>query len=287
MMPALILAFVALCSFPGDSQKPGTSSKPGAPPKPADSSKPADSTKPGDTSKQGAAWLQKTESHLYCWPKPGSLVHFQVRTNMLESTIALMEKDPEVASDPDKGKWVDALKHLSISGVLDTETGTVTTNVELRYEPLNPKGKAASEKLKSGVATTISNAFQGLPLSDPSMLRKGGSVVGAEEREGSVFVTVTGKTEGEQSRIQVNRRTELPESVEMKDLSMKVRFVEVVPGRFAPARLDVQSTAGKESHAEYAYQKAGEIAFPSTIRVFQGHQVITFSFVSLKVDPRP
>lgn len=274
MISALSFAFVALCSFPGDLQKPKIPTKP------------ADTSKPVDASKEGADWLQKMESHLYSWPKPGSLVHFQVRTNMLEATIAAMEKDPEVATDPDKGRWVDALKHVTINGLLDTETGTVTTNVELRYEPTNPKGKAASEKLKSGVASTISNAFQGLPLNDPSLLRKGGSVVGMEERDGLVFVTVTGKGKGDENRIQMNRRTELPESIEMKDLSMRVRYVEVVPGRFAPARLDVQSTAGKESHVEYAYQKAGEISFPSTIRVFQGHQAITFSFVSLKIDPR-
>ena len=263
MMPACFFAFVALSVFPGDSSKPG------------------------DASKEGARWLEKTESHLYAWPKPGSLVHFQVRTNMLEVAIAAMEKDPEVATDPDKGRWVDALKHVSISGSLDTETGVVTTNVELRYEPSNPKGKVASEKMKSSVATMILNAFQGLPLHDPSLMRKGGSIVGTEEREDTVLVTVTGKEEGERNRIQLNRRTALPESIEMKDFSLRVRYVEVVPGRFAPARLDVKSTAGKESHAEYAYQKAGEIAFPSTIRVFQGPQTVTFSFVSLKVDPRP
>jgi hypothetical protein len=263
MIPAHFLAFVVLSVFPGDPSKPGAAPK------------------------QEPTWIDKTESHLYCWPKPGSLVHFQVRTNMLEATIAAMEKDPEVATNPDKGKWVDALKHVSIDGTLDTETGVVTTNVDLRYEPVNPKGKAASEKLKSGVASMISNAFQGLPLHDPTLLRKGGSILGTEERGDAVFVTVTGKEKGDQNRIQLNRRSELPESIEMKDISMRVRYAEVVPGRFAPSRLDVKSNSGKESHAEYAYQKAGDIAFPSTIRVFQGPQTVTFSFVSLKVDPRP
>ena len=167
MMPATFLAFVALSVFPGDTSKSGAAPK------------------------QDPTWIDKSESHLYSWPKPGSIVHFQVRTNMLEATIAAMEKDPEVATDPDKGKWVDAIKHVSIDGSLDTETGAVTTNVELRYEPVNPKGKAASEKLKTGLASMISNAFQGLPLHDPSLMRKGGSILGTEERGDSVFVTVT------------------------------------------------------------------------------------------------
>jgi hypothetical protein len=262
MLSPSLLAFVVLTAVSGDAPKPGAAPK------------------------QEPTWIDKSESHLYSWPKPGSLVHFQVRTNVLEATIAAMDKDPEVATDPDKGKWVDALKHVSITGSLDTETGVVTTNVEVRYEPINPKGKAASEKLKSGVASMISNAFQGLPLHDPSLLRKGGSIVGTEERGDSIFVTVTGKKDGEQNRIQLNRRSELPESIEMKDLSMRVRYAEVVPGRFAPSRLDVKSNGGNESHAEYTYQQAGDISFPSTIRVFQGTQTITFSFVSLKVDPR-
>jgi hypothetical protein len=255
MMPALHLALVALVSFPGG------------------------------TAADGAAWLEKSESHLYAWPKPGSLVHFQVRTNMLEPAIASMEKDPAVATDPDKSRWVETLRHVSISGTMDTATGTVTTDVDLRYEPSNPQGKAVSDKMKSGLASMISNAFQALPLHDPSLLRKGGSVVGAEERDDAVLVTVTGKSESDRNTIQVNRRTALPESIETAELTMRIRYVEVVPGRFAPARLDVRSPSGKESHAEYAYQKAGDLAFPSTIRVSQGPQSATFTFVSLKVDP--
>jgi hypothetical protein len=241
---------------------------------------------PGDPAKDAAAWLEKAEAQLYTWPKPASIVRFQVRTNMLETAIAAMEKDPEVASDPDKGKWVDALKHASISGAADTETGAVDVTVELRYEPSNPKGKAVSDKLKSTLATTISNAFQGLPFHDPSLLPKGGSVVGAEERDDTVLVSVSGKGSDETSKIAVSRRTALPESMETKALSMRMRYVEVVPGRFAPSRLDVRTSAGKESHAEFAYQRAGEIAFPSSIRVSQGTQSATFTFVSLKVEPR-
>lgn len=240
----------------------------------------------GDPAKDAAAWLEKSEAQLYTWPKPASIVRFQVRTNMLDAAIAAMEKDPDVAADPDKGKWVDALKHASISGTADTETGAVDVTVELRYEPSNPKGKAASDKLKSGLSTAVSNAFQGLPFHDPSLRPKGGSVIGAEERDDSVLVTVSGKKPDDQSKIVVNRRSSLPESMETKALSMRMRYVEVVPGRFAPSRLDVRTSAGKESHADYAYQRAGEIAFPSTIRVSQGTQSVTFTFVSLKVEPR-
>jgi hypothetical protein len=257
MTPAICLALLALMSFPGGSAA------------------------------DGEAWLEKSESHLYVWPKPGALVRFQVRTSMLEPAIAAMEKDPAVSSDPDKSRWVDALKHASISGTMDTATGTVTTDVDLRYEPSSPQGKAVSDKLKSGLASMISNAFQGLPLHDPSLLRKGGSVVGAEERDDTVLVTVTGKSESDRNKIQLNRRTALPESIETAEFTMRIRYVEVVPGKFAPARLDVRSPSGKESHAEYAYQKAGDLAFPSTIRVSQGPQSATITLVSLKVDPLP
>jgi hypothetical protein len=241
---------------------------------------------PGDPAKDAAAWLEKSEALLYTWPKPASIVRFQVRTNMLDSAIAAMEKDPDVASDPDKGKWVDALKHASISGTADTETGAVDVTVELRYEPSNPKGKAASDKLKSGIASAISNAFQSLPLHDSSLTPKGGSVVGAEERDDTVLVTISGKTADETNKLTLNRRTGLPESMETKALSMRMKYVEVVPGRFAPTRLDVRTSTGKDSHADFAYQRAGDIAFPSTVRVSQGTQSVTFSFVSLKVEPR-
>jgi hypothetical protein len=59
-----------------------------------------------------------------------------------------------------------------------------------------------------------------------------------------------------------------------------------MPGRFAPARLEVRTPAGKESRADYAYQRAGELAFPSTIKVSQGAQSVTISFVSIQVEPR-
>jgi hypothetical protein len=70
----------------------------------------------------------------------------------------------------------------------------------------------------------------------------------------------------------------------MKDMTLRFRFVEVMPGRFAPARLEVRSPGGKESLAEYAYQRAGELAFPSTIKVSQGATSATISFVSIQVE---
>ena len=133
----------------------------------------------GDATSDGTAWIGKTEARLYSWPKPGSLVRFQVRTNLLDAKIAELEKDPETAADPDKTRWVDALKHVTIRGEVDTATGKVTSEIVLRYEPSNPKGKAASAKTKAWLSSAIAGVFQGLPLQDPSMLRKGGTVIGS------------------------------------------------------------------------------------------------------------
>jgi hypothetical protein len=238
----------------------------------------------GDPAVDGTKWLAKSESHLYVWPKPGSRVSFDVRTNMLEPAIAALEKDPSVAADPDKNRWVDALRHIEIHGTIDTGTGKVDTQVELRYEPSDPRGKSASDKMKAGIATLISKAFEGLPLHDPGLLHKAGAVVGAEERSDTVIVTVTGKDEKDKATIHLNRRSELPDSVDGAELSVRMKYVEVVPGKFALSRLDTRTAAGKETHAEYTYQKAGSLSFPSTIRVFEGQQVASFSFVSLKVE---
>ena len=239
----------------------------------------------GDATAEGRAWLRKTEAALYAWPDPGSVVRFQVRTNLLDPAIEMLSKDPE-ASDPDKSRWLDALRQPTITGTLDTETGEVSTQVTLRYEPKDPEGKVASDKTKALLSTTIAGAFKALPFHDASMLGTKGSVVSSEEQGEIVIVKVARPGSDEPATIRLNQRTALPEAIEMPESSMRFRFVEVFPGRFAPSRLEVKPKGGKESRAEYAYQKAGEIAFPSTIKIAQGPQSATITFVSLQVEPR-
>ena len=240
----------------------------------------------GDAPAEATAWIEKSEARLYSWPKPGNVVHFQVRTNLLDPLIAEFEKDPEASSDPEKSRWVASLKRATIRGTADTGTGKVSIDVVLAYEPSSPAGKGASDKLKEWLSSTISKAFEGLPLSDPTMLRKGGSVIGSEDRGEDVLVTVSGKGPDDKSKIHLNKRSNLPETIEMKDMTLRYRFVEVMPGRFAPARLEVKGSKVKDSLAEYAYQRAGELAFPSTIKVSQGTTSATISFVSIQVEPR-
>lgn len=238
----------------------------------------------GDPPAEATAWIEKTEARLYVWPKPGNVVRFQVRTNLLDPVIAEMEKEKDAETDPEKSRWIASLKRATIRGSADTGTGKVSVQVEFAYEPTSPKVRIASDKLKDSLASMVSKAFEGLPLHDPSMLRKGGSVTGSEDRGEDVVVTISGKGEGDKSRIHVNKRSNLPESIEMKDMTLRYHYVEVMPGRFAPARLDVLDKAGKETRAEYAYQRAGELAFPSTIKVSQGTASATISFVSIQVE---
>jgi hypothetical protein len=40
-----------------------------------------------------------------------------------------------------------------------------------------------------------------------------------------------------------------------------------------------------ESHAEYSYQKLGELLFPETVRVKSGDQTATVKFHSLVIEP--
>jgi hypothetical protein len=239
----------------------------------------------GDAPAEATAWIEKTEARLYSWPKPGNVVRFQVRTNLLDPVIAEMEKEKDAETDPEKSRWIASLKRATIRGTADTGTGKVSIQVDLSYEPTSPKVRIASDKLKDTLASMVSKAFEGLPLHDPSMLRRGGSVTGSEDRGEDVVVTITGKSADDKSRIHLNKRSNLPESIEMKDMSLRYRYVEVMPGRFAPARLDVLDKAGKETRAEYAYQRAGELAFPSTIKVTQGTTSATISFVSIQVEP--
>jgi len=240
----------------------------------------------GDAPSEGAAWIEKTEARLYSWPKPGNVVRFQVRTNLLDPAIAEWEKDPEAAADPDKSKWIAALKRATIRGTADTESGKVSVQVDLNYEPKDPKGKAASDKLKDWLGSTIAKAFDGLPLHDPSILGKGGSVLSTEDRGETVVLTFAGKGAEEKSRLHLNKRSSLPETVEAKDMTTRFKYVEVMPGRFAPSRVEVRTPAGKESRGEYAYQRAGDLAFPSTIKISQDTKSATISFTSIQVDPK-
>jgi len=120
--------------------------------------------------------------------------------------------------------------------------------------------------------------------SDPSLSGKGRSVLEAKEDGGALVVKVSGKVPGEDTTIRMDRNRMLPESFESSAMSMKVRYTEVLPGKFAQARLDIQIPGQAKSSATFTYQRVGNLVFPSTVVAASGGMSARLEFLSLSVD---
>lgn len=240
----------------------------------------------GGAPEDGQAWLKKVEDRLYHWPKPGVVVRFQVRTNMIDEAVGILRKELQSKPDPATAQAIEALKQVTIRGSIDTGTGAVTTDVDVPLQTDDPARKAGVERLKNGIRAMVSGAFQGLPLHDPSMLGKGSSVVSAEADGDSIAITITGRREGERNTIRVDRRSVLPEAIETPVFSLRYRYFQVLPGRFVPAHLEVRTRSGPANTADYTYQKVGDLVFPASVQVTSGELKATLQFESVSPQPR-
>jgi hypothetical protein len=236
------------------------------------------------TPQDGEAWLREAESHLYAWPDPGVVVRFQVRTDVLQKTVDSLRKQLPPDPTPDMVKSIDALRRIEITGMLDTATGKATTVVDLPLETTDPKRREGIEQMKKGIQEMVSKSFESLPLDDPRLFGKDRKVLEATELNGKITIKVAGKKPGESRTIRLEKSRMLPESFETEASSVQLRYIEVLPGRFAPARLDIQVPGSPKSTATYTYQRVGELVFPSTVVATLGAASAKLEFLSVRVE---
>lgn len=234
----------------------------------------------------GEGWLHEAESRLYSWPKPGAVIRFQVKTDVLDKTIEMLKKQLPPNPDAAAVKAIDALRRIQIHGMVDTETGQATTEVELAVDISDPNRKAGVERVKQGITTMVTKSFEALPFHDTSMAGADGKVLEASESGDRLTVKVSGKVPGEDTLIFLDRRKMLPEVVENGGKSMKIRYTEVLPGKFAPARLDIEAPGTPKSTAAFTYQRVGELVFPSTVIVDSNGTKAKLQFLSVRLDRR-
>lgn len=239
----------------------------------------------GGTVEDGQAWLQKVEERMYAWPKPGSTVRFQVRTDMLDTALDLLSKEIEARPDETTAKAIEAMRRMTIKAQVDTSNGNVSVDIDVPFETDDPARKAGIDKMKQGITTVVSKSFQGLPLGDASMLGKNMTVLGCEERDGIVTVRVGGVRAGDETKIRIDRARLLPESFENTNYTMQMTFSEVLPRKFAPTRLEIQAKGQPKTSADYSYQRVGDLVFPSSVKVVSGDQRATLRFESVSVKP--
>jgi hypothetical protein len=235
-------------------------------------------------SEDGAAWINKAESRFYRWARPGSLVRFDLKTDVLDAPIAAMER--ELAKNPDRDAWqmVAALKRTVVHGSVDTGAGTLETEVVIECNPTDPLGKKCLDKMKQLVNDFVRGAFESLPLRDPSLVSRGSSVLGAEIEGESVAVTLSGQQPGEETTLLIDRRSTLPSVMQMPDSRLDYSYEEVAPGHFAPTKLEIQSTKAPTRAAEYTYLHVGNLVFPESIRLTQGSQSSRMTFESVRIE---
>jgi hypothetical protein len=237
-------------------------------------------------SEDGAAWIHKAEANLYRWQKPGSVVSFDLRTDVLAGSIAAMERDLQKKPDRDAECLVRALEHLVIHGKVDTATGAVETQIAIDCDVKDPKGKAAIEKMKVMLGDFVRLAFDGLPFKDPTLIARNAAVVSAEIQGDHVIVVMGSDRPGEPTTLEIDRRSTLPTHMRTPAGNLDYAYTEVAPGHFAPTRLDVQGKSGPSRSAEYTYQNLGNVVFPQSIKLSQGEQSSRISIESVKIEAR-
>jgi hypothetical protein len=234
--------------------------------------------------RDGHSWLKQAEEKLYHWPKPGVVVRFEAETNALAPTIAMMKAELAKKNDLDAKRFVAALEGVKVRGSLDTGSGEMTTDVDLAYKPADERTEKAIAEIKRRVSMTVTGAFQGLPLSDPSLVPAGSKVTGCTESGDFVDVALQGTRAGETMTIRLSRTTALPVSIEAPAFTANYQFDEVSPRIFIPSRRDLAVRGQPESHTDYTYQKLGELHFPENVQVKSGDQTSVVKFHSLVIE---
>lgn len=239
------------------------------------------------TVRDGESWLGQAEKKLYRWPQPAVVVRFEARTDLVGPAIASLKAELARKPNDDGARVIAALERLTIQGSIDTSTGKMTTEVNVPYESTDPQGQKLVDEIKKRVVSTVSGCFRSLPLNDPSFLRPGAKVTGCEEDDESIEVAIAGARNGDTMKLTLARPSLLPESIETPAFTGRYEFEESFPGRFAPVRFDLVTRDSTQSHAEYTYQKQGDLLFPATVKITARDQTATITFGSLVIERRP
>lgn len=239
------------------------------------------------TVRDGESWLGQAEKKLYRWPQPAVVVRFEARTDLVAPAIASLKAELARKPSDDAARVIAALEQLSIQGSIDTSTGKMTTDVNVPYESTDPERQRYVDEIKMRVVSTVSGCFRSLPLSDPSFLRPGAKVTGCEENEESIEVAIASSRNGDTMKLILARPSLLPESIETPAFTGRYEFEESFPGRFAPVRLDLVTRGAVATHAEYTYQKQGDLLFPSSVKITARDVTATITFGSLVIERRP
>ncbi len=234
--------------------------------------------------RDGHSWLKQAEEKLYRWPKPSVVVRFEAETNVLAPMIAMMKAELAKKHDVDAKRFIAALERVKVRGSIDTGSGEMTAETDFAYEPVDERTKQAIAEIKHRVAMTVTGAFQGLPLNDPTLLNAGSKVTGCTEAGDAVDVAIQGTRPDESMTIRLSRTTALPLSVETPAFTSHYLFDEVTPRRFVPSRFDLAVRGQPERHAEYSYQKIGELYFPETVKIASGDLSVLIRFHSLAIE---
>jgi len=234
----------------------------------------------GATVEDGQAWIKRAEELLYRWPAPNALVRFEAHTDVLAPMIAAMKADLAGKPDAEGERFVAALEQATLHGSIDTRTGKVETDFRFDCPDCDPRSKKAVDTIRQRMQLTLAGCFASLPLHDPNLLRKGAKVDAAEEREKELLITSQGTV------VHLARGTGLPSSFEMPQMALGLTYTEIQPGRFVPASVDVTSKLMPASHAEFTWQRAGELWFPEHVQLSSKGVQAKIDFDHLVIEPR-
>lgn len=233
----------------------------------------------------GAAWIRAAEEKLYRWPEAGARVRFEARTDVIDPLLSSMRVQLVAHPDENGSKLVAALEKMVLRGTVDTRTGKLDGPLAIDCGEVDARTKDALEPMRRRMEITLAGCLGSLPLSDPSLMRKGSSVLSAEETPDEHVVTLSGSRAGQKIVLRLGRADALPRSIDLGSATMSLSYCEAAPGRFVPARIEVTPRGAPSTKSEFRWQKQGEVWFPSSITLGQPGMQGTLRFEKLEVAP--
>ena len=237
------------------------------------------------TPQEGEAWIHQAEQKLYRWPEAGAHVSFEARTDILDPLLASMRSQLVLHPDENGSKLVAALEKMRMRGTLDTRSGKLEGPLVLDCGEVDEYTKSALEPMRRRMEVTLAGCFGSLPLSDPTLLRKGASVLTAEETPDEHVVTVSGSRPGQKIVLHLARDNALPRTIELGPATMNMGYCEAAPGRFVPERIEVTPRAAPVTKSTIRWQKKDELWFPERVTLDMPGMQGMLSFEKLAVTP--
>lgn len=237
------------------------------------------------TGDDGAAWIRQAEQKLYRWPEAGNRVRFEARTDVIDPLLSSMRVQLAAHPDENGAKLVAALEKMVLRGTVDTRTGRLDGPLAIDCGEVDARTRDALEPMRRRMEITIAGCLGSLPLADPSLMRKGSSVLSAEETVEEHVVTLSGSRPGQKIVLHLGRADALPRTIELGPATMSMSYCEAAPGRFVPARIDVTPRGAPSTKSEFRWQKKDELWFPESVSLCMPGLQGTLRFEKLEVAP--